>query len=264
MLREQARPRASTSPRWRAFWTLLVATLASVVLVLPYVLSVMPPLPTPIPIGLLLLATLAQNGVLFGGLIALGLWLGPRVGLGFPGLEAWWVGQREGIGVWQRWRVAIGLGVITALVIIGLSLLFPLPTAGIPTPTWWQGLLATFYGGIAEEVLLRLGIMTLLALGLGRLWRGKDGRPAAGALWASNIGAALLFGAGHLPFASTLMTLTPSIIITIIGLNAVGGIVFGWLYWRRGLGSAMVAHASADIVLHVLTPLVVLAFGVGR
>ena len=30
----------------------------------------------------------------------------------------------------------------------------------------------------------------------------------------------------------------------------------GWLYWQRGLLAAMVAHFSADIVLHVLaTPL---------
>jgi hypothetical protein len=33
------------------------------------------------------------------------------------------------------------------------------------------------------------------------------------------------------------------------------GMVFGWQYWRHGLVAAMVAHASAHIVLHVLTPL---------
>ena len=38
-------------------------------------------------------------------------------------------------------------------------------------------------------------------------------------------------------------------------LNGIGGIVFGWLYWKRGLLAAMLAHFSADIVLHVVTPL---------
>jgi hypothetical protein len=30
--------------------------------------------------------------------------------------------------------------------------------------------------------------------------------------------------------------------------------VYGWLYWRRGLLSAMVAHFATDVVLHGLTP----------
>jgi hypothetical protein len=31
--------------------------------------------------------------------------------------------------------------------------------------------------------------------------------------------------------------------------------VFGWLYWRRGLEAAIVAHFAADLVLHVAAPL---------
>jgi membrane protease YdiL (CAAX protease family) len=41
----------------------------------------------------------------------------------------------------------------------------------------------------------------------------------------------------------------------IILLNALGGIVFGCLYWKKGLEAAIIAHFSADIVLHVLLPL---------
>jgi membrane protease YdiL (CAAX protease family) len=41
-------------------------------------------------------------------------------------------------------------------------------------------------------------------------------------------------------------------------LNGLGGLAFGWLYWKRGLESAIMAHFSADIVLHVITPLVVM------
>jgi membrane protease YdiL (CAAX protease family) len=36
----------------------------------------------------------------------------------------------------------------------------------------------------------------------------------------------------------------------------VAGIVFGWLYWRRGLEMAMLGHFCADLVLHVATPLI--------
>jgi membrane protease YdiL (CAAX protease family) len=38
-------------------------------------------------------------------------------------------------------------------------------------------------------------------------------------------------------------------------LNGLAGVAFGWLYWKRGLESAIVAHFSADIILHVLLAL---------
>jgi membrane protease YdiL (CAAX protease family) len=36
--------------------------------------------------------------------------------------------------------------------------------------------------------------------------------------------------------------------------NGLAGVVFGWLYWRRGLLAAMVAHLTFDLVLHVIVP----------
>jgi len=39
-------------------------------------------------------------------------------------------------------------------------------------------------------------------------------------------------------------------------LNGIGGIIFGWLYWKKGLESAMISHFSADIVLQVIFPFV--------
>ena len=46
--------------------------------------------------------------------------------------------------------------------------------------------------------------------------------------------------------------LTPALITRTIVLNSLAGIAFGWLYWRRGLEAAMLAHFSTDIVLHVI------------
>ncbi|MCK7526806.1 MAG: hypothetical protein MZV64_59015 [Ignavibacteriales bacterium] len=52
-----------------------------------------------------------------------------------------------------------------------------------------------------------------------------------------------------------LIPLTPLVITRAIVLNGLAGIGFGWLYWKRGLEFAMIAHFSADIVLHVLLAL---------
>lgn len=34
-------------------------------------------------------------------------------------------------------------------------------------------------------------------------------------------------------------------------------VIYGWLYWKKGLESAMIAHFSTDIVLHMLIPHVI-------
>jgi membrane protease YdiL (CAAX protease family) len=41
-------------------------------------------------------------------------------------------------------------------------------------------------------------------------------------------------------------------VVGTVLLNAIGGVVFGWLYWRRGIEAAMVAHLTADLTLHVV------------
>ena len=77
-------------------------------------------------------------------------------------------------------------------------------------------------------------------------------------MWTSIIIAAIIFGLGHLPVTSALTTITPLVIARAIILNGIGGVVFGWLYWKKGLESAMIAHFSADIMLHVLLPFIIL------
>jgi membrane protease YdiL (CAAX protease family) len=46
--------------------------------------------------------------------------------------------------------------------------------------------------------------------------------------------------------------LTPALVTRVIVLNTVAGLVFGWLFWRRGLEAAMVAHATAHLPMQVL------------
>jgi membrane protease YdiL (CAAX protease family) len=83
----------------------------------------------------------------------------------------------------------------------------------------------------------------------------SDGKPTNIIFWIANILAAILFGIGHLPAVSVLLPLTTLVVIRTVVLNAVGGILFGWLYQSRGLESAMIAHFSADIILHGLLAL---------
>jgi hypothetical protein len=244
---------------WKLFGILLLLAMLGVAAVVPYSLSLQPGAAAQMPLGLVWILTLLQNAVLFSIAIAVGLWAGERVGVGSPRLRRLVDGDAE---AWAAFRgslpLSIGLGVAAGVLVLLVDVLVFLPLspsslqAGTAPPAW-QGLLASFYGGISEELLMRLGLMTLLMWLFSRLTRRPGASPAIG--WAANVGAALLFGAGHLPATAAITTLTGIVIIRALVLNGLVGVVCGWLYWKRGLYLAMIAHFSADIVLHVVPPL---------
>lgn len=105
---------------------------------------------------------------------------------------------------------------------------------------------AVVYGGVIEEVMLRLFFMSLLAFLLQKLFRKESGTTSL--LIAANLIAALLFAAAHLPATAMLMGLTPMILFRCFLLNGGLGLAFGWLYRKFGLRYAMLAHAGCHVV----------------
>ena len=118
----------------------------------------------------------------------------------------------------------------------------------------WKRLLASFYGGIDEEILMRLFLVSGLVWILGRFWQNNNGLPANGAYWTAILLATLLFGLGHLPATRNITPLTPMLIVRALALNGIAGVGFGWLYWQHGIEAAMLSHFGADILLHGLGP----------
>ena len=118
-------------------------------------------------------------------------------------------------------------------------------------PPFWAGALASIYGAINEEVLLRLFLFTLVYFVLNKAFKCKSTKRLT-VLWSTNILVALLFGIGHLPAAFKMLG-SPSAfeICRILFLNGIAGIVFGWLYWSRGLWTAIAAHFMTDLMIHV-------------
>jgi membrane protease YdiL (CAAX protease family) len=99
--------------------------------------------------------------------------------------------------------------------------------------------------------------MTLLVWIFYKIKRTKEDRPTNIGVWLAILITAILFGVGHLPFAATLTKVTLPLMAKIITLNGIAGIVFGWLYWKKGLESAMLSHFSADIIVLVVFPIFV-------
>ena len=117
-------------------------------------------------------------------------------------------------------------------------------------PTVSYMLAAVIYGGVIEEVMLRLFFMSLLAFLLEKLFRKESG--TTGVLIAANVIAAMLFAAAHLPATAMLMELTPVILFRCFLLNGGFGLVFGWLYRKYGLRYAMLAHAGCHVILKLI------------
>ena len=104
------------------------------------------------------------------------------------------------------------------------------------------------YGGVIEEVMLRLFLMSLIAFVLHKLLeRGKD-TPSVAVLVAANVISALLFAAGHLPFTFMAIGSSFMIILRCFLLNGGIGLMFGRLYRKHGIAYAMIAHAGCHIV----------------
>ncbi len=249
---------------WKLFIILLIASIFGVITIIPYSLTLQSVLLQNLPpLYVIMASTIIQNAVIFAIPIFIGLKLAKKVGLGLPILEGLLEGREVKSYLKSILGISIGLGLIAGALIVGLDYLFSL--AGITTkiavagqiyPPAWQGFLASFYGGINEEILLRLFLMTLIAWIIFKIKKTEEGKPTNTGMWLSIILAAIIFGIGHLPTVLAITTPTPLLITRVIVLNAVGGIIFGWLYWKKGLESAMIAHFSADIVLHVIVPLV--------
>jgi len=115
-------------------------------------------------------------------------------------------------------------------------------------PTVVYILAAVIYGGVIEEVMLRLFIMSLVAFVLHFLFGRNDQKPTTGLLMLANLIAALLFAAGHLPATVMLLGMSPMLLFRCFLLNGGFGLLFGWLYRKYGLRYAMIAHAGCHVV----------------
>ena len=209
------------------------------------------------PLALVVVAQTAQTGILLLGGSWAGLRLGQPIGLDSPFARAL-VYRRALPALSRRTLISAALaGGTTSLLLLELDRLIQpwMPPAFQALPAsieLWKRLLAAFYGGITEELLLRLFTMTLIAW---TIWKAvyKAQMPMnAYVFWIAIVAAAALFGVWHLPAAALFWPLTPVVVARTIALNTLGGLAFGFVYWQWGLEYCMLAHFCADIVLQIV------------
>jgi len=190
--------------------------------------------------------TVLQPTIFLAVAVLLGTLLFDKVNLTVPVISSLLKIERKPIQpiFMQQLKYGVLLGLLAGIGIVMTEFVFKKLTphefealAGGTELTLWARFL---YGGIAEELLLRFGFMTLVVWILFKISK-KLNNPI---YWIAIILSTLLFAVGHFPVVFAAIPAPSSLLLTYILIaNSIGGLIFGWLYWKKGLEAAMIAHA---------------------
>jgi membrane protease YdiL (CAAX protease family) len=176
------------------------------------------------------------------------IWPPPPLGFGTP----------LNLALGRGWKRSLALAVAAGVVLPPLILLLDrLLFAGVSIErvrAFVAQPLATriaivAYAGIAEELVFRVVASTFVAWIVYLVTKRQTA-----AIWTGILVAALLFGLAHVANLANV----PHPYLRAITLNGIAGIALGWLYWRRGLEWAVLAHLIADATMYLLLPAILL------
>lgn len=112
---------------------------------------------------------------------------------------------------------------------------------------------------IIEEIHFRLFLMTAIVWLITKLLRAPAGKLSASGWWTAIVIQGLMFGAIHAATGEGTLWWEPRAVQMLLEPRAVAGIVLGYVYWRWGLETSILAHVIAD--LSVLCYLTLFAHG---
>lgn len=154
----------------------------------------------------------------------------------------------------ESFPLAVILGAVLGIVAIGFDRVFypylpELLQMDVPMPQLFSTLSTILYGGVAEEIMLRWGLMTILVY----VFSFKGEVLNKWVYIAAIVLSALIFALGHYPATAEYLEMTPIVWIRMLSLNGLGGLFFGWLYWKFHLEAAIFSHMFAHVTMAVLS-----------
>lgn len=170
------------------------------------------------------------------------------------------------IGLWKKFEInkkAI-IGVIVISILGGLclsvvdryifgSFINPVLHSYDNKPTFEYIVSAFTYGGVFEEILMRLFLMSLFSWIIAKIFYRKEKEIPTKVFAISNIITALLFAAVHIPATiETFGYIDGLLLFRCFLMNGAFGIAFGWLYRKYGIGYSMLAHFGTHLISKVI------------
>jgi len=182
--------------------------------------------------------------------VAVGVNLYKQVNLSVPFIETYFAKQPQQVAVGSAVKAALIGGLLAGILFILVGTLYadrlPREFKELGESIALTPLARFLYGGFTEEIIMRFGLMTFVTWAVYKL----SGRRDQVTYGAGIIISALLFAAAHLPIAfQSVANPSAGLISYIIVGNTVGSLIFGWLYWKRGLEAAFIAHMVAHLVM---------------
>jgi hypothetical protein len=156
---------------------------------------------------------------------------------------------------WMAVGLAVGL-VMLAVIRLVIEPVVPgigsrMAAAGA-LPVWRRAAII-YVAAVGEELIFRLFLLSAVAGVATRLLRLPRHLPTPAVIWMANSLSALSFAAVHLP--SWGGTLSFGLALAVMTLNAVGGVVLGYMFVNRGIVAAIWTHAGADCAIQLIGPL---------
>ncbi len=197
--------------------------------------------------GMLTIITTYQYGILYGFCLAiLGIILSKKINL------------------WKEFKFDKKAAIVTLIitVIAGITL-FPgdkiifgqlnewVNSQYTTNPTIYKIIAELLTGGITEEVMLRLFLMSLVVFIISKVFYRKK-EISTKAYIIANIITAILFAALHLPLTAQSTTITPVLLFRCFLFNGGFGLCFGYLYRKYGIGYAMISHGFTHLIADTL------------
>ena len=201
------------------------------------------------------ITTIAISSLIIGIiLVFIGLWVSSRANMGAPLIASFF--SKKSINQIIRkdaFLSSVFLAIFLAIILLGLFEIqkefYPVPHK-LSRPSKLFYILVSFSAGITEEIIFRLGLMSLVITGIQFLKKAEF--PSNKIVWTGILISALFFGLMHLPLSKNFVYLTPFTIgVSMIG-NLITGCTFGWIFWKRGLLVAILSHIVFDLVFHVI------------
>jgi hypothetical protein len=205
---------------------------------------------------LLKFGSLLQPAILLAIAVLIGTALARKVGLTSPVTEAL-ASEGDAMQAFRpQWLPGLVGGISGGITIVAIAFIWkPFLPPDVVTRVAELGNLLPIttrilYGGVTEELLLRWGLMTLLVWIPWRVFQKRDGVPKLLYFISAILISSLVFAIGHLPIASLLVPkLTIALTSYVIAANSAFGLIAGYLYWKKGLESAILAHMLTHVVL---------------
>jgi membrane protease YdiL (CAAX protease family) len=212
--------------------------------------------PLPMSFTVLRILTVVQSAVFLAAAVFVGVLLSAKVGLSAPAAEAVANGRRATSAIrHQLLPGLLGAVVGGAAIILSWVLWKPfLPLQFVSRAEDFNRMMPPLtrllYGGITEELLLRWGFMSFLVWATWKVTQKGGGPPRSICFIAAIIVSSVAFGLGHLPIGIAMAGASSLALVSyIVVANASFGLIAGYLYWKKGLESAIIAHMLVHVIL---------------